>query len=236
MNYYYITGTSGGLGRAMAEKLLESENNRVFGISRTRSLSHDRYSHFNVDLNENLAHFHFPDHSDAETLVLINNSGILGPVKPAGSVDHQELKKVIRVNLIAPLILLDKFIKTYQEAPCCKVLINISSGAARYPFPSWMGYCSSKAGLDMATQVIATEQKSRKFPVYAFSVAPGIVDTGMQDEIRRVKPEDFPLHQVFVDYKENHQLWPPEKSAAAILGICENPEKYNEVLLDVRKL
>ena len=166
MNYYYITGTSSGLGKAMAEILLQSELNVVFGISRTCTLAHERYFHFKTDLNENLAHFHFPVHSDAETLVFINNSGMLGPVKPAGSVDHQELKKVIRVNLTAPLILLDKFIKMYQDTPCTKVLINISSGAARYPFPSWMGYCSSKAGIDMATQVIATEQKNMKYPVY----------------------------------------------------------------------
>jgi benzil reductase ((S)-benzoin forming) len=236
MNYFYITGTSSGLGRAMALQLLASENNRVFGISRSRTIEHERYRHFTADLNENLAHFHFSLHTDAESIVFVNNSGILGPVKPAGRIDHQDLKKVIRVNLTAPLILLDKFLKTYQEVPCKKILINISSGAARYPFPSWMGYCSSKAGLDMATQVIAAEQKNMTYPVFAFSVAPGIVDTQMQNEIRSTLPEDFPLHQTFVDYKEKNQLWPPEKSAAAILSICDNPMKYGEVLLDVRKL
>lgn len=236
MNYFYITGTSSGIGKAMAELLLKSEQNVVFGISRRQTIRHNQYHHFPVDLNEHLAHFQFPVHADAELIVLINNAGMLGPVKPAGSIDHQELKRVIRINYTAPMILIDKFIKTYQDQSCRKIIINVSSGAGRHPFPSWSVYCSSKAALDMATRVIAEEQKNRQHPVHAFAVAPGIVDTAMQDEIRTASPDDFPLHKLFVDYKEKNQLWPPSRSAEAILSICSRPDAFSDVLLDVRNL
>jgi benzil reductase ((S)-benzoin forming) len=236
MNYYYITGTSRGLGKAMAEMLLQDEPNVVFGISRSQTIKHPNYHHFQIDLNENLAGFRFPDHPDAKTIVLINNSGVLGPVKPTGKVDHQLLKHTLRINLTAPLILIDKFIGAYQETQCKKIIINISSGAARYPFPSWISYCSSKAGLDMTTKVIETEQKDKTHKIFAFAVAPGIMDTEMQTEIRAANPTDFPMYNTFKGYKENNQLWTPKMSAEKILSICHEPESYENVLLDVRKL
>jgi len=236
MNYYYITGTGSGLGKAIAEKLLENNDNIVFGLSRKKTVNHPNYHHFTVDLNENLKTFNFPEHSDALSINLINNAGILGPVKPVGKIDHQDLKLVIRVNLTAPLILIDKFVRTYQGAKCKKVIVNISSGAARYPFNSWMTYCASKAGLDMASQVLATEQKDVKNKISVFSVAPGIIDTPMQEEIRKADPADFPMLQMFRDYKEKEQLWPPEKTAEHIIRLCKNPEGFSDVLLDVRKM
>ena len=42
--------------------------------------------------------------------------------------------------------------------------------------------------------------------ISAVSVAPGIVDTGMQDAIRSASEDDFPLRNTFVGYKEDGQL------------------------------
>ena len=48
-NHYYITGSSSGIGKALAEELLTDPNNVVHGISRSETISHERYRHTTVD-------------------------------------------------------------------------------------------------------------------------------------------------------------------------------------------
>ena len=69
---------------------------------------------------------------------------------------------------------------------------------------SWSTYCATKSGLDMLTRVI-TEEKYKNLTV--FSVHPGVVDTNMQQKIRGSATESFPLHQKFVDYYANKELF-----------------------------
>ena len=55
MDAYYITGTSRGLGKALAEKILMQSGNRVFGVSRTKTITHERYQHYKLDLGNEKA-------------------------------------------------------------------------------------------------------------------------------------------------------------------------------------
>ena len=52
MNLIYITGSSSGLGKALAELLLEDKNNFVVGIARRETIQHERYTHYTLDLKE----------------------------------------------------------------------------------------------------------------------------------------------------------------------------------------
>ena len=52
MNYYFITGSSKGLGKSLTELLLENDTNTVHGIARSCSVKHERYIHTNVDLSQ----------------------------------------------------------------------------------------------------------------------------------------------------------------------------------------
>lgn len=79
-NYYYITGTSRGIGSALADLLLQNNNNFVFGISRTCSINHSNYKHIFLDLSDihSVNNFSFEEHDSASMIVLINNSGMIG--------------------------------------------------------------------------------------------------------------------------------------------------------------
>jgi benzil reductase ((S)-benzoin forming) len=59
-----------------------------------------------------------------------------------------------------------------------------------------------------------------------FSVAPGIIDTPMQDQIRKVSPNDFSEVAGFLEMKKNHVLHDPEIPAKKILDIVQSPENY----------
>jgi benzil reductase ((S)-benzoin forming) len=97
---------------------------------------------------------------------------------------------------------------------------TISSGASKYPIGSWSAYCVSKAGLDMWTRCLAEEGQKKN--ISAISVAPGIVNTNMQVNIRSSDPDDFPLHPHFVDYHDSGQLVNPEEVAKQLLDLVTN--------------
>ena len=96
-------------------------------------------------------------------------------------------------------------------------------------------YCSSKAGLDMHSQVLAAEQADQAHPVKVLALAPGIVDTHMQDLIRTQTEEDFPMLDKFVELKENNLLVPPETVAQQIIHVLEREDYGNKVLMDLRE-
>ncbi|MEN8120524.1 MAG: SDR family NAD(P)-dependent oxidoreductase [Bacteroidota bacterium] len=238
MNYYYITGTSRGIGKALAILLLLEDNNYVIGLSRTNTIEHERYEHLNFDLSnlEQVENYNFIDILDAEKVVLINNAGMIGDIKNTGNIDNQFIHKTFMVNTISPAILMNNFLKAYGSLEIEKNIINISSGAGRHPIESWSSYCASKSALDMFSTVVNKEQYliNKSNPVKVFSIAPGIVDTQMQDKIREADKADFSKVDTFVNYKNNNQLDAPTKTADLLIKIIQNPQKYKEVLLDVR--
>lgn len=240
MNVYYITGTSRGLGRALAAELLNSNSNRVFGMGRSCTLTHDRYHHYYLDLSDtnSAGEFRFRLPRGTRRAVLINNAGVIAPVAPVGRIGTQTLAAGFAVNLISPAMLMNNFIHHTQRSRAQRMIINISSGAARHTVDSWAVYCAAKAGLDMFSEVLHSEQPIHhpKRPVRIFSVAPGVVDTDMQAQIRAVPKKDFTGKGRFMKMKADGMLASPAETARSILRILSRPEKYADICLDVRDL
>lgn len=149
----------------------------------------------------------------------------------------EEVANAFHVNLVAPVLLTNSFLKFYDSAEVQKVIINVSSGAGKNAVDGWSVYCATKAGLDMFTRTIVEELKiDGKRNVFAFAVAPGIVDTAMQDHIRSVSAGDFSRLQHFIDYKNTDQLAHPDFVAQKFLAILEHPEKFKDVLFSVKDI
>ena len=240
MNYFYITGTSKGLGKSLANQVLSDKNNFVIGLSRTQTITHKNYFHINIDLNkiEDLDKFNFEKHKDAEKIVLINNAGIIGEIKKAGNRSTKDIISTYNINTIAPSILMNTFISQFQNIDIEKIILNISSGAGRHTIESWATYCASKAALDMYSQVIFDEQKQfkKEKAVKIYSIAPGIVDTTMQDEIRKASPSDFPIVENFINYKNTGALSSAKEISEKLIQFIENSYKFKDVIYDVRQL
>lgn len=244
MNYYYITGTSKGIGKAFAEYLLENPSNKVIGISRQRSIEHPNYSHFNLDLTDvnAIAVFKFDLHANAKKIYLINNAGALGFIKPVGKLDAATIIKNFTLNLIAPSVLTNAFMNCYNSIEAEKVIVNISSGAGKTPIDGWAVYCASKAGIDMFSRVVDEEQKindkhtesviHKGFKI--FSIAPGVVDTDMQNEIRSASKNDFSKLEKFIEYKVNNQLLEPAMISRKYFNILENVKGIKDVLSSLK--
>ncbi len=237
MNCYYITGSSLGLGKAIAELLLKDNRNIVYGFSRTQSIYHNRYIHQTVDLRDfsQIENIKFQIPQNCEKIVLINNAGIIGDIKRNGHLNNLQIHNTFTVNTIAPAILCNQFLKTIIPLKISGLIINISSGAASYPIPSWSAYCASKAALDMYTRVLQEELNEQYINhIKAYSVYPGIIDTPMQEIIRSSNENDFSSKNRFVNYKNEGNLTSPELTARKILGIFTGETKINDVVIDIR--
>jgi benzil reductase ((S)-benzoin forming) len=244
VNYYYITGTSRGIGKAFADHLLANPANFVIGISRQKTIEHPNYRHFYLDLTDAnaISDFKFELHANVQKVYLINNAGALGFIKPIGKLSADTIIKNYTLNLIAPCVLTNAFMECYAATDAEKVILNISSGAGKNPIDGWAVYCSSKAGLDMFSRVVDAEQKIRaQIPLEnihkgfrIFSIAPGVVNTEMQQGIRAAEKQDFSRVEDFINYKVNDQLSEPAVVSKKYIKLLENLKSIKDVLSSIK--
>lgn len=238
MNFYFITGASKGLGKAFAEELLNEADNFVYGISRSFSIEHERYQHIECDLSNQdaLDSFKFPKLQNPKKIMLINNAGRLGTVTHVNGLSSQDVDQTNRLNITVPMVLTSLFLSHEGNYNCDKLVINISSGAAHRPVDGWSVYCSSKSALEMFTCVVNEELKiqGKNTSIRCFSIAPGIVDTEMQTQIRSSSEADFSNVNTFKDYKNNNDLASPKETAKKILRILVNWKTIKDSSFSVR--
>tara|TARA_B110000116_G_scaffold63395_1_gene54407 strand:- start:154 stop:858 length:705 start_codon:yes stop_codon:yes gene_type:complete len=225
-----ITGTGSGIGKALAELLL-SENYLVFGYSRTNQIENKNFTFTTIDLSnlQEVQKLQFPDFDVTSNVLLVNNAATIGSILPLDKKETTDIINEYHLNLITPTLLSRKFISTYTANQ--KLIIHIGSGAANSPIPFWSTYCATKSALDMLTKVI-TEEKHKNLTV--FSVHPGVVDTNMQKEIRESDANSFPLHQKFVDYYTNKELFSTVFVALKLLQIIQKKDNFEEIILNLR--
>ncbi len=237
MNYFFITGTSKGLGKALAELLLSDKNNFVYGISRTNTIYHQQFQHLKLDLADldAVKQFQFSELKDATAITLINNAGIVGDIKHLGNLDAKKIISTYNINLIAPTLLINQFFNTYNNK-IQKLVVNISSGAGRSPIDGWSVYCASKAGLDMLSLVFKTELEHNNINTNIISLAPGIIDTSMQDEIRKSDKANFSNIERFIEYKNNGDLSNPNETAMQVYAFIFDKKLHDKTICSVRDL
>jgi benzil reductase ((S)-benzoin forming) len=230
-----ITGTSKGIGKAIAENYL-SRGEKVIGIGRNHTISHSNYSSIVCDLSnsDSVNQVSFPSFGE-EPIVFIHNSGILGKVDYFERLESNEIAEVMQVNLFAGATLLQQLLKKLPKTQSFKCIF-ISSGAGKNPIASWASYCASKAAVDLFCQTIQLEeQQLGRSQFHCLSVAPGVVDTDMQATIRESKEVSFSEVERFKEYKNSNQLYSPELVAKKLLKlIYETP--LHQVLYSLRDI
>jgi benzil reductase ((S)-benzoin forming) len=231
LNYYYITGTSRGIGRALAERLLEHTDAVVVGLGRSSTVNSSRYQHLYVDLSdlEAVSNLAFPTHPHARRLVLVNNAAALLP-KRLGHLESAAIIHEYKVNLVAPTLLMNSFIRAYLAHPAERQIVNITSRAGSALFDGLPVYSASKAGINMLSQVAGLEQKLESTGIRVLAVDPGGVDTDMQAAIRAADPSDFSRAETFAASKRNGQLADPSLVAQRICDVIHSPISETNVL------
>lgn len=231
-----LTGHSRGLGEALARELL-GRGIAVLGIARQTSGRQPGVVEVALDLGDlpglerwlasgALADFF----ANARQALLINNAGRLQPLGRAGELAAGAIAGALAVNVGAPLLLANAFLGQVRAVD--RRLLHVSSGAARQAYHGWSVYCAAKAALDRHAEAVALEGHAG-FRVA--SVAPGVIDTDMQGEIRAADPAGFPLQARFVALKANGQLTPPADAARRLVDFVLGPRFGERVLADLRE-
>ncbi len=225
-----ITGTGSGIGKTLAELLL-SENYLIFGYSRTNQIENTNFTFTKIDLSdmEAVQKLQFPNIDVTSNVLLVNNAATIGSILPIDKKTNEEILREYNLNIISPTLLSRKFINNYSDNK--KLLINIGSGAANKAIASLSTYCATKSGLDMLTEVI---QKEKHESLKVFSIHPGVVNTKMQEEIRKSNADFFPIKQQFIDYYNKNELFSVDFVALKIFQIIAKNEDLEEIILNLR--
>lgn len=223
-----ITGVSRGLGKALAEKYLEA-GFKVLGIGRSHDIDHPNFRFICCDLSDPLQVNEVDFGQIDDETILINNAGIIGNIMRLSDQNEADASSVFHVNTIAPMVFCSKIARAVSPLQMLTI-VNISSGAGRRPIPSWAAYCASKAALDLFSQTFLLEEKEKGRKIKVFSIAPGVIDTAMQQKIRRSEPKDFSSLSRFQELQQNDQLIQPSKVAERLMQFINDPNVSTEVV------
>lgn len=239
-----VTGTSSGIGAAVAGQLLQ-KGWQVVGIARRTSVLRDpNFRQIALDLSD-LDQAVTTIEREAGPLVdarpwarvaLVNNAATAGDPAPMERLGTQDLLRLYALNVVLPTWLMGFGVRHTKPESALRI-VNVSSAAAVVPFPGLGAYGGSKAALRMAGMILAQELDSAERPTPApadcavLSYEPGVVDTEMQTAARSHSPKNFPWVGMFVNFKREGMLVRASLPAADIVQFLESdhPPRFSEV-------
>jgi len=248
-----VTGSSRGLGRALALQLMGPDR-LLLGMARHTcgALTQDaqrqgaHLEQWVQDLAEPeetgqrlerwLHSLHAPALASA---TLINNAGLLPSIGPLQDCPPAELARAMRVNLETPMHLCAAFLRATQtwcdngwDGP--RKVLNVSSGLGRRPAAGLAIYCAAKAGLDHFTRCTALDEARRPNGARIEALAPGTVDTDMQSQMRHALPDAFPDAPRYRALHDTGQLTPAGVAAQQVIRCLNRPDFGREAVTDIR--
>ena len=245
---YILTGASRGLGLAMARQLLKAGNHLIC-MSRRASpelaeaarQAELPLAQWTLDLSDGEAASErlrgwllAQSTGQWQTLTLINNAAMIPRISPLSRAHAHELATTLRVGLEAPMQLTAAFLGATDSWGVPRRVLNISSGLGRRAMASQSAYCAIKAGMDHFSRCVALEEALKPQGARICSLAPGVIDTDMQVQLRGADVSAFPDQPGFAQLKANGLLSSPQDAAARVLAYLERADFGSQPVADVR--
>lgn len=200
-----ITGTSSGIGKAIAIKFL-NEGHNVFGIDRQVPTIHaENYTHFQFDVRDT------ENYPDLKPHILINNAG----VQDSGEDIDINLKGVIRIT---------EHYAFHNENLKSVVIIGSASAHTGSEFPE---YAASKGGLLAYTKNVANRLAPRAI---CNSIDPG----GVLTDLNKCVMEDETLWNQIMELTPLKRWATPEEIAEWVyfVGVVNQFMTGQNLLID----
>lgn len=188
-----LTGSSTGIGRAIAERLL-MRGHRVWGLARSNQAEfaaqhRGSFSASRCDVSrwEDVARAAADvaaawPHVDA----LIACAGVQGEVGRALAADPARWSETVRANLDGTFHALRAFEPLLARTARRAKVVCFSGGGATKPRPRFSAYGVAKTGVVRLVETIAEEERGRPFDINA--IAPGAINTRLTDEVLALGP------------------------------------------------
>ena len=206
-----LTGASRGLGRALATALndrgwrlvVDSRDGDRLAAAVAALPSPDLVTAVTGDVADPAHRAALAAAVPGRLDLLVNNASDLGPtpLPPLAGLPPAAFERVLAVNTVAPLALVQAVLPALERAG--GTVVSVSSDAAAEAYPGWGGYGASKAALDQLTAVLAVEHPG----LHVYAVDPGDMATDMH---RAAAPEDDGLPA-------------PETVVPALLRLLDDP-------------
>ncbi len=232
----FVTGGSSGIGRALLDTL-PFRGARVINFSRRAGPASE---HVAVDLADPAqwarvaAVFESALRDFAgDRVVFVHAAGTLTPIRFAGEGDAVAYQRNVLLNSAAPQVLGDSLLRALRSVPARADLLFLGSGASKTVYEGWSGYCAGKAAVDHWTRTAGAEQARRGGQRRILCVAPGVVATAMQAEIRDTAPNDFPEVASFRSLHDDGVLREPTAVARELWALLDR-DLPNGSILDLR--
>lgn len=231
-----LTGGSSGIGRALVETL-PWPGARVLDVSRRGAPGCE---HLAADLADPASWPRVAELFEREVagfagerVAFFHSAGTITPIGFAGEVEAAAYTRNVLLNSAAPQVLGSAFLHAAQSTQARCHLVMIGSGAAHHVYEGWTSYGAGKAALDQWVRTAGAEQERRGGRVRVLSVAPGVVATPMQEEIRATPERDFPERERFVELYSSGTLREPKTVASELWALLER-DLANGSVLDLR--
>ena len=250
-----LTGASRGLGAAMAEQLLNADT-VMLCLSRGRhptlaaraAAVHAQLEEWPRDLAHSVA---VADEVEAwlrtfdaqrfETAVLINNAGVITTPGPSDGCTSEELSSALRVGLESPLLLTAAFLRATSIWRADRRVLNISSGLGRRAMAGSAVYGAAKAGMDHCSRVVALDEAHRadmagdkRRAARIVSLAPGVIDTDMQAQLRAADIAGFPSRPYYEQQHAQGGLVSADETARRVLAYLARDDFGSQPVADIR--
>ena len=175
------------------------------------------------------------DASGLTQVALINNACLLTPPGPLEAPGDAKIVAALRVGLEAAILLTAAFLRATRAWSADRRILNISSGLGRRAMAGSAVYCAVKAGMDHYSRALALEQAAEAHGARVVSLAPGVIDTDMQLQLRSSDPNAFADRESFVRLHRDGQLTSPADAAAQVLAYLARDDFGNNPVADVRQ-
>ncbi len=238
MKYVVITGVSSGIGRSIAENLLEDEY-FVIGSVRKDSDSQELYSRYPENFKHVICDLCQPDsikHACDEIKAILGNNELYGLVNNSGiavggPLMHQpieEIKNQFEINLFGLISFTQELLPllgaTMPPKKAPGRIINMSSTNGKIAFPYVGAYSATKFALEAISDALRYELNI--YGIKVILIEPGIIKTNIWD-----KAEEADISQYKnTDYFENLDEFKTEFVKMGKDGL--EPETVSKVVRD----
>ncbi len=212
---FVITGGGSGIGRALAQALAMREQ-QVLIVGRGKKALQETAAQFrwistlDADITSAKGRQKIIDHLQHTPSLkgLIHCAGVIQPIAPVNQIREEEWHRIILTNLYAPLFLTQDLENQLQQG---RVLI-MDSNMADNPVKGMSAYCTSRAALKMLFKCWQLDLQPAVTMVLNGAM-PGVVDTGMPQQVLDASYIDEPLREQLRKMKAKHLLVPPATTA-----------------------
>ncbi len=187
-----LTGSSSGIGRALAGHLL-AQGHLVWGLARSDQADFARNHAGFRSSRCDVAEWSKVERIATEVSAawphvdgLVTCAGLQGEVGPALAADPQRWSTTVRANLDGTYYAIRAFHPQLARAPRRAKVVCFSGGGATKPRANFSAYGVAKTGVVRLVETIAEEMRDRPFDIN--TVAPGAINTRLTDEVIALGP------------------------------------------------